>query len=228
MVALNEASIVVPRGQVTGLIGANGAGKSTLVNILSGYDLPDTGRVTVDGVDITRERPARRARRGIARTFQHGHLYRRLTVQENVEVAALSRGVRRSAAREEAIGILSRLQLVDWAIRDADRLPHGVERRLGVARALALRPDYVLFDEPAAGLNDGEAEHFRDIMRDLATDGLGVLLIDHNMPLVFGACDHIWVLGAGRNVMDDVPRVVRADERVAATYLGAVAGAGHD
>lgn len=218
--ALNEVTISVPRGRVTGLIGANGAGKSTLVNILSGYDRPNTGRVVADGADITSVRADRRAHRGIARTFQRGSLYRRLSVLENVEVTALACGLGRRQARSLSLDLIDELGLTDWMLHDADRIPHGVERRLGVARALATRPNYVLLDEPAAGLNDGEAQDLRETMRSLASRGMGVLLIDHNMPLVFGSCDHIFVLGAGRNILDGAPEEVRDDERLATSYLG--------
>ncbi|MBL5974547.1 MAG: ATP-binding cassette domain-containing protein [Candidatus Leucobacter sulfamidivorax] len=221
--ALDGVTISVPRGRVTGLIGANGAGKSTLVNILSGYDRPDSGSVVADGDDITAVRADRRAHRGIARTFQRGSLYRRLSVLENVEVTALACGLRRREARALALELIDELALGEWILHDADRIPHGVERRLGVARALATRPDYVLLDEPAAGLNDGEAQHLRETMRSLAERGMGVLLIDHNMPLVFGSCDHIFVLGAGRNVLDGAPDEVRHDERLATSYLGTAA-----
>ncbi|MBC9937096.1 MULTISPECIES: ABC transporter ATP-binding protein [unclassified Leucobacter] len=221
--ALDNVTIEVPRGQVTGLIGSNGAGKSTLVNILTGYDRPDHGRVLADGVDVTAVRSAKRARGGIGRTFQHGLLYKQLSVLENVEVAALACGAGRKGARALALELLEELDLTDWILHDADRIPHGVERRLGVARALAIRPNYVLLDEPAAGLNDGEAEHLRGIMRALAARNLGVLLIDHNMPLIFTSCDHIYVLGAGKNVLDGPPDEVRHDERLATSYLGSTA-----
>lgn len=221
--ALDDVSLEVPRGRVTGLIGANGAGKSTLVNILSGYDRPDTGVVAIDDRELPRDGAHRRTRRGIARTFQHGHLYPRLSVLENVEIAAAACGLSRRAARALALSLLAELHLADWARHGCDHLPHGVERRLGVARALATRPSWVMFDEPAAGLNDGEAQQFRDTMRSLADRGIGVLLIDHNMPLVFGSCDHIFVLGAGRNVIDGTPAAIRDDPSLATTYLGSAA-----
>ncbi|WP_164512872.1 ABC transporter ATP-binding protein [Leucobacter chromiireducens] len=223
MQALRDVTIDIPRGRVTGLIGANGAGKSTLVNILTGYDRPDSGSVTGDGADLTRMRPERRARRGVARTFQHGHLFGGCTVLENVEVTAIACGAPRARARALARELLGELQLGEWMLHDADRLPHGVERRLGVARALATQPGYVLLDEPAAGLNDGEAEHLRGTMRAVAARNVGVLLIDHNMPLVFSSCDHIFVLGAGQNVLDGPPEEVRADARLASSYLGSAA-----
>lgn len=221
--ALDNVSIDIPRGRVTGLIGANGAGKSTLVNILTGYDRPDSGTVRSGGRDITHERAEMRARGGVARTFQHGSLYTRCTVLENVEVTALACGAGRRRARSLALELLAELNLSDWMQQNADRLPHGVERRLGVARALATDPAYVLLDEPAAGLNDGEADQLRHTMRALAARNVGVLLIDHNMPLVFGSCDHIFVLGTGRNVLDGTPEQVRGDERLATSYLGSVA-----
>ncbi|MCW2288689.1 ABC transporter ATP-binding protein [Leucobacter luti] len=221
--ALQDVSIEIPRGRVTGLIGANGAGKSTLVNILTGYDSPDSGRVIADDSDLTGVRPERRARRGVARTFQHGHLFSRCTVLENVEVTAIACGAAPKQARAIAQGLIEELQLGDWMLHDADRLPHGVERRLGVARALATRPSYVLLDEPAAGLNDGEAAQLRESMRDVAARNVGVLLIDHNMPLIFSSCDYIYVLGAGKNVLDGSPDQVRHDERLASSYLGSAA-----
>lgn len=221
--ALQDVTITVPRGSVTGLIGANGAGKSTLVNILTGYDRPDEGRVLAEESDITGELAERRAHLGIARTFQQGNLYHRLTVLENVEVAAIACGLNRREARILALELLHELQLDDWAMHDASSIPHGVERRLGVARALAIRPNYVLLDEPAAGLNEGEAQHLRETMRALADRNIGVLLIDHNMPLVFGSCDHIYVLGAGKNVLDGTPDEIRHSEELASSYLGTAA-----
>lgn len=221
--ALQDVSITVPRGRVTGLIGANGAGKSTLVNILTGYDRPDTGQVLADETDITAENGERRAHRGIARTFQQGNIFHRLSVLENVEVAALACGAKRREARTLALELLHELQLDDWLLHEAGSIPHGVERRLGVARALATKPNYVLLDEPAAGLNEGEANHLRETMRGLAEQGMGVLLIDHNMPLVFGSCDHIFVLGTGKNVLDGTPDEIRHSEELKNSYLGSAA-----
>jgi branched-chain amino acid transport system ATP-binding protein len=174
---------------------------------------------------ITKEQAERRAHLGIARTFQQGNLFHRLTVLENVEVAAIACGASRREAKKTAVELLHELQLDDWALHAADSIPHGVERRLGVARALAIKPNYVLLDEPAAGLNEGEAEHLRDTMRMLAERGMGVLLIDHNMPLVFGSCDHIFVLGAGKNVLDGSPEEIRHSDELATSYLGSTAEA---
>ncbi|WP_291042438.1 ABC transporter ATP-binding protein [Herbiconiux sp.] len=222
--ALSDVHLEVPAGRITGLIGPNGAGKSTLVNILSGYDRPDEGRVLLGGVDRTRERSYRRTRRGVARTFQHGHIFKEQTILENVQLGALGVGRSSRAARREAIEILDRFDLLEHAGESAAHLPHGVERRLGVARALATRPTHLLLDEPAAGLNDGEMELFKSAIRSVVDDlDVGVLLIDHNMRLIFGACDHIHVLAAGANVVDGPPETVRADPRLAESYLGSMA-----
>jgi branched-chain amino acid transport system ATP-binding protein len=221
--ALQDVSITVPRGRVTGLIGANGAGKSTLVNILSGYDKPDSGRVLAGERDLSKESAELRAHHGIARTFQQGNLFHSLTVLENVEVTALACGSNRRVARALALDLLHELQLDDWIHHDANSIPHGVERRLGVARALATQPNYVLLDEPAAGLNDGEAQHLRDTMRMLAERDMGVLLIDHNMPLIFRSCDYIFVLGAGKNVLEGTPDEIRHSPELATSYLGSAA-----
>lgn len=222
--ALDSVTLSIPRGRVTGLIGPNGAGKSTLVNILSGYDRPNAGAVVMNGENITRQAAYKRSRAGVARTFQHGNLYRSLSVLENVEVSAIASGRGRKAARRESIEILDRLDLLSWAGSTGEHLPHGVERRLGVARALATAPQYLLLDEPAAGLNDGEMEQFRDTVRAVSVDlNLGVLLIDHNMRLIFAGCDYVYVLAAGANILDGEPDMVRADEKLATSYLGTMA-----
>jgi len=219
--ALREVSLQVRAGEVLGLIGPNGAGKSTLVNILTGYDQPDTGTITLDGVDVTRRDARDRVRRGVARTFQHGHLFGGLTVRENLEVAALATRRTRRQASDDASGLLSDSALAVWADHPATALPHGVERRVGVARALATRPRILLLDEPAAGLNEGEIEEFGASIRRLATDlGMGVLLIDHNMALVMAVCDRVHVLVQGASFLEGNPTEVRASPAVAEAYLG--------
>ncbi len=218
--ALSDVSLSVHPGEVFGLIGPNGAGKSTLVNIISGYDLPDSGSVTVDGVDITRARPYTRARNGVARTFQHGHLFGGLTVRENLQVTAMGTGKSRRKAATVADDLLSEFHLQDRADAPAGSLPHGVERRVGVARALATDPQYVLLDEPAAGLNEGEIGEFSDNIRHLRDRGLGVLLIDHNVRLILSVCERIHVLVEGRTLLEGTPDEVRNSEELAVAYLG--------
>lgn len=218
--ALSGVNLHVVPGEVFGLIGPNGAGKSTLVNIISGYDIPNSGSVTLDGDDITRAKSFVRARDGLARTFQHGHLFSGLTVRENIEVTAIGTGCSRKEAITRTDGLLEEFNLVDRADDPAGSLPHGVERRVGVARALATEPRYVLLDEPAAGLNEGEIGEFADNIRHLRDRGLGVLLIDHNVRLILNVCDRIHVLVEGRTLLEGTPDEVRASDELAEAYLG--------
>jgi branched-chain amino acid transport system ATP-binding protein len=206
---------------VVGLIGPNGAGKSTLVNVLTGFDFPDDGAVELEGRDITRWSPHRRGRQGLARTFQHSRSFRSLSVRENVEVAALGAGASPGAARRRADELLERLRLRSYASAPAGSLPHGHERRLGVARALAGDPGFVLLDEPAAGLPEAEIEDFAEVVRSVADEhDAGVLLIDHNMALVMDVCDRIQVLDHGATLAQGTPGEIRANLDVAAAYLG--------
>jgi branched-chain amino acid transport system ATP-binding protein len=212
------------RQEVVGLIGPNGAGKSTLVNVLTGFDFPEHGVVQLEGRDITRWRPHRRGRHGLARTFQHSRSFRSLSVRENVEVAALGVGAAPRAARQRADELLESLHLVAYAGVPAGSLPHGDERRLGVARALATTPRYVLMDEPAAGLPEAEVPAFAEVVRSVRDDhDAGVLLIDHNMALIMDVCDRIHVLDQGRTLAEGSPGEIRANLDVAAAYLGETA-----
>ena len=219
--ALRGVTLTVGRGEVVGLIGPNGAGKSTLVNVLSGFDRPDAGTVELSGQDITRWSPHRRGRRGLARTFQHAHAFRDLTVRENVEVSALGVGAAPREAPRRADALLDRLGLDRYADALAAALAHGDERRLGVARALATEPAFVLLDEPAAGLPESEVPDFAALVRSIASDhGAGVLLIDHNMALIMETCDRIQVLDQGNVLAEGTPAEIRANLDVAAAYLG--------
>ena len=214
-------SLELQPGEVVGLIGPNGAGKSTLVNVLSGFDRPTTGSVELEGRDVTRWPAHRRGRHGLARTFQHSHAFRSLTVRENVEVVAL--GVRTSARRaaERAAELLELLGLTSYADSPAASLAHGDERRLGVARALATEPRFVLMDEPAAGLPEAEVPGFAAVVRSVRDEhGAGVLLIDHNMSLIMAVCDRIQVLDQGRTLAQGTPAEIRSNIDVAAAYLG--------
>ena len=219
--ALRDVTLELHRHEVVGLIGPNGAGKSTLVNVLSGFDVPTTGTVVLEGRDVTRWRAHRRGRAGIARTFQHSRSFRGLSVRENVEVAALGVGTRPAAARRRAEELLVLLGLSAYAERPAGALAHGDERRLGVARALATEPRFVLLDEPAAGLPEAEVPEFAEAVRSVRDEhGAGVLLIDHNMALVMEVCDRVQVLDQGRTIAEGTPAEVRANLDVAAAYLG--------
>ena len=219
--ALRGVTLTLGRGEVVGLIGPNGAGKSTLVNVLSGFDRPDEGMVELAGQDVTRWSPHRRGRKGLARTFQHAHAFRDLTVRENVEVSALGVGAAPREAGRRADALLERLGLDRYAEAPAAALAHGDERRLGVARALATEPAFVLLDEPAAGLPEAEVPDFAALVRSIAADhGAGVLLIDHNMALIMETCDRIQVLDQGTVLAEGTPVEIRANLDVAAAYLG--------
>ena len=221
MRALRGVTLELHRGEVVGLIGPNGAGKSTLVNILSGFDRPDEGTVELGERDVTGWSPHRRGRHGLARTFQHSHAFRSLTVRENVEVAALGVGAGTRTARERADSLLSALGLDVYERAPAASLAHGDERRLGVARALATEPRFVLLDEPAAGLPEAELPELAAAVRSVRDEhGAGVLLIDHNMALIMEICDRIHVLDQGMTLAEGAPTEIRANLDVAAAYLG--------
>ncbi len=219
--ALREVTLELGRREVVGLIGPNGAGKSTLVNVLSGFDLPTSGIVELEGRDVTRWSPSRRGRHGLARTFQHSHAFRSLSVRENVEVAALGVGAVAREARLRATELLETLGLASQAEATAETLAQGDERRLGVARALATRPRFLLLDEPAAGLPEAELPELADAVRGVRDgQGAGVLLIDHNMALIMEICDRIYVLDQGRALAEGTPQEIRANLDVTAAYLG--------
>jgi branched-chain amino acid transport system ATP-binding protein len=218
--ALRNVSLELRQGEVLGLIGPNGAGKSTLVNILSGFDRPTEGRVLLEDRDVTRWPAFRRGRHGLARTFQHSRGFGGLSVRENVEVSALGVGSSQRAAGQRADELLELLGLGGYADQPAGSLAHGDERRLGVARALATEPRYVLMDEPAAGLPEAEVPQFANAVSMIRDRGAGVLLVDHNVALVLEVCERIHVLDQGQTLAEGTPQEIRAHLGVAAAYLG--------
>jgi branched-chain amino acid transport system ATP-binding protein len=217
--ALDEVAIAAEPGHVTGLIGPNGAGKSTLFDVICGLRTPAAGRIFLEGRDVTRAGPARRARYGMARTFQRLELFGRLTVRENLMVAAELGPERRRAARAVA-EILARLDLGESAERAADALSTGTGRLVEVGRALAVRPRFLLLDEPAAGQDAEETRRFAALLRALAGEGTTVVLVEHDMSLVMGVCDQVYVLDLGKIISTGPPDVIRRDEAVLAAYLG--------
>ena len=221
--ALDDVTLELRQHEVVGLIGPNGAGKSTLVNLMTGFDLPDVGRVELDGARDHRLEPAppRRAPGSRARSSTRKS-FRDLTVRENIEVAALGVGAGPREARRRADELLPLLSLDGPRARcRRGSLAHGDERRLGVARALAMEPRFVLMDEPAAGLPEAEVPEFAAVVRAVRDDhGAGVLLIDHNMALIMDVCDRIHVLDQGTTLAEGTPGEIRANLDVAAAYLG--------
>ncbi len=205
-------------GQVTGLIGPNGAGKTTLFNVISGMQEPTAGQVFISGVDITGEAPHKRAKRGLARTFQRLELFSSLTVRDNVRVAA------ELAAVPDVDGtvdtLLDKVGVSHLAESVAGDLPTGSARLVEIARALATMPRLLLLDEPASGLDDAETERLGGLLRELASDGLGVLLVEHDMDLVMHVCDRIHVLDLGNIISVGTPNEVQHDEAVLRAYLG--------
>jgi branched-chain amino acid transport system ATP-binding protein len=223
--ALNGVTLELHRHEVVGLIGPNGAGKTTLVNIVTGFDFPDEGGVELAGEEITSWPPHRRARKGLARTYQHGRLFGGLSARENVEVAALGVGASPREARGRADELLAMLGLEGRADAPAAVLPHGEARKLGVARALAARPRFVLMDEPAAGLSEAEVPGFAEVVRRVRDEHeAGVLLIDHNVGLILDVCDRVQVLDEGRTLAEGTPAEIRRNIDVTAAYLGRAHG----
>ncbi|RAY12795.1 high-affinity branched-chain amino acid ABC transporter ATP-binding protein LivG [Actinomadura craniellae] len=234
--ALDRVSLTVAPGEICGLIGPNGAGKTTLFNCVTRIYRPDAGTITFGDADLTRARPHRIVRLGIARTFQNLALFPSLTVLENTLVGAHSRtpagftaatlGWPGTTARHrrlaaEALDILTDLGLRDDAHRPAAGLPFGTLKRVELARALAARPRLLLLDEPAGGLTHAEVADLGGLIRRLSTErGFGVLLVEHHMGMVMSISDHVVALEFGRKIADGEPAEVRNSERVVAAYLG--------
>jgi branched-chain amino acid transport system ATP-binding protein len=225
--ALDDASISAPEGQITGLIGPNGAGKTTLFNVVTGLLTPASGRVVIDGEDVTRTKLHRRARRGLARTFQQLELFTMLTVRENIRVAAdiRSRWARdggNSAALTDQI--IDRVGLGSVAHERVTSLPTGQGRLVELGRALACKPRILLLDEPASGQDENETERFGNLLIDISSTGTAVLLVEHDMSLVMEVCDTVHVLGLGRNLAVGAPAEVQRNPVVIDAYLGTAGG----
>lgn len=221
--ALHSVSLSADAGAVTGLIGPNGAGKTTLFNVITGLQAPTSGRVLFDGVNITTYPVHRRARLGMGRTFQRLELFGSLTVRENVKTAA---EIHQLGRREhtDLVGLteslLDRVGLRGYADALAHTLPTGLARLTELGRALATMPRLLLLDEPGSGLNSSESQEFGGLLADLATEGMAILLVEHDMDLVMQACSTIHVLDFGVHLTSGMPDDVRADTRVRRAYLG--------
>jgi branched-chain amino acid transport system ATP-binding protein len=223
-VAVDDVSLTAEPGLVTAVIGPNGAGKTTLFNAINGLLRPNRGRIRLDDRNLTRLAPHRRARLGLARTFQRLELFSALTVYENVQVATdIRRGWGRGdrSGHDEVLELIDRVGLHERARARVDQLPTGQARLVELARALATHPKVLLLDEPASGLDSHESETFGQLLRQLAADGITVLLVEHDVHLVMGVSDHIHVLDFGRIIAAGTPDEIRRNEAVLDAYLGA-------
>ena len=221
--ALDTVDAEVAGSGVTGLIGPNGAGKTTLFNVICGLQAPTSGQVLLEGRDLAGLAPHKRARLGIARTFQRLEVFGSMSVRDNVRVAAeVHRRYDRTAPPPEAAAdaIVDRVGLRDVASERVDALPTGHARLVEVGRALASRPRLLLLDEPSSGLSEEETDAFAVLLDDLTADGLGVLLVEHDVELVMRACRHIHVLDFGRVIATGTPAEIQDDDGVRSAYLG--------
>ncbi len=219
--ALTGVSLAVSPGAVHGLIGPNGAGKTTLVNVLTGFQAPSGGQVTLSGDPVGTWKPHALRRAGIARTFQAGRLFTGLDVLDNLAVTGVGLGHTRRTSETEALRLLDWMGARDLAELPAAGLPYTDERRVGIARALMFAPDFLLLDEPAAGMSETEAGDLAALIGRIAGElGTGVLLIEHNVGLVLSVSHHVYVLDAGRIIEEGDRDVILASRAVREAYLG--------
>ena len=228
-VAVDAASVTAEAGKVTGLIGPNGAGKTTLFNVVTGLLPPTDGVVRLDGRDITKLKPHRRARLGMARTFQRLELFTSLSVRENIRVAGEIRNRWSRAflglSRDRTLGrevdeMIDRIGLGAVADEEVSSIPTGQARVVELGRALMTRPSLLLLDEPASGQDDAETEAFGVLLRQLAADGIGIFLVEHDVALVMDVCDHIHVVDFGEIIAGGSPDEIQRDQIVLDAYLG--------
>ena len=240
LAALSDLSFVIQSGEILGLIGPNGAGKTTLFNVISGFFSPTHGKVFFNGEDVTGLRPDQRAQRGLVRTFQSTNLFKHKTVVDNLIIAhhlRLESGFlgllvnTKRAKKEEAAAYKSCLEILEYMgmadLKDelTQNLPHGHQRSLGVAIALAARPRLLLMDEPLTGMNPEESRRFIELIRGIRDRGITLMVVEHDMKAIMGLSDRIMVLNYGRKIAEGTPKEVRNNRQVIEAYLGSEGGA---
>jgi branched-chain amino acid transport system ATP-binding protein len=219
--ALSGVTLTIPRGRITGLIGPNGAGKTTLINVLTGFQPVDAGSLLLESEAVNGIPAHRLRRKGIARTFQSGRLFRDLRVLDNLEVTGVGLGQTRRDAIAEAERVMAWLGISHLSNIIAGALPYTDERRVAIGRAIMRTPRYLLLDEPAAGMSEQESHDLSDIIKRIAGEfGVGVLLIEHNIGLVLELCERIFVLDSGEIIEVGPPGQIRNSDAVRHAYMG--------
>jgi len=236
LVVINDLDVHIDKGEILGFIGPNGAGKSTFFNLITGVLMPTSGTIHYDGVDITKKRPHQVAELGIGRTFQLNPLFGDFTVFENIAAAhflhpklnvldayfnTMKNREREKAVEKSTEEIIELLRLTSMKDELAKNLPHGYQKMLGVARALASNPKLLLLDEPLGGMNPEEIHFAIEAISEMRDRGLTVLVVEHNMQIL-SICDRVVVISFGEKICEGLPDEVRSDENVIKTYFGGV------
>jgi len=221
--ALSDVYLRAEAGTVTGLIGPNGAGKTTLFNVITGLQRPDSGSVSLGGADVTRKGTHRRARLGLARTFQRLELFSTLSAVDNVRVGLEASG---RAAPAAATGLLERVGVGEEAAAPVSSLPTGSARLVELARALSTEPKVLLLDEPCSGLDERETAALGNLLTSLAAEGRAIVLVEHDTDLVLRVCGTVHVLDFGQVIATGAPEEIRRNPAVQEAYLGHAKGAG--